>query len=301
MPFVLFVASVGFASTPEQQALAEALFRDAKTLMKAGDFAHACPKLEESQRIDPAGGTILNLAYCHEQLGKTATAWAEYHLALTAAREKKRDDRIQVAEEGISRLEPKLSYVVVRVSGDEKTRVTLDAQELTNASWNVRLPVDPGAHVIRAELPGAEPWSLEIQIGTTPAVKEITVPALVVRKDENAKGTTITVGTPTSVYVLAGVGVVLVGATVVARLEVGSAHDDRRALCLSENTLTCDDAGLSAVHRWEAISFVTGGLAAVSFGAAAYVYLSGRSTEPSPSAYVRLAPSLGGLQVQGVF
>ncbi len=48
---------------------AEALFREGREAMKRGDYAVACPKFEESQKLDPANGTLLNLALCEEALG----------------------------------------------------------------------------------------------------------------------------------------------------------------------------------------------------------------------------------------
>jgi len=54
--------------------------------MKQGDYAAACPKLEESQRLDPALGTLLNLADCREQEGNVATAWSLFRDAESLAR-----------------------------------------------------------------------------------------------------------------------------------------------------------------------------------------------------------------------
>src|SRR4051812_18986266 len=86
------------AQTEHDQVTAEALFQDGRRLMGAGQYEAACRKFAASQRLDPGVGTMLNLADCHEQLGLTATAWAEYHDIVAAARAAGSKDRAETAE-----------------------------------------------------------------------------------------------------------------------------------------------------------------------------------------------------------
>jgi hypothetical protein len=53
---------------------AEVLFRDGRSLMTAGKVAEACAAFEQSQKLEPAVPTLINLAACREKLGQLATA-----------------------------------------------------------------------------------------------------------------------------------------------------------------------------------------------------------------------------------
>jgi len=98
-----------------QKAAAESLFDDALKAMKSGHFAEACPKLEESERIDPAIGTLLYLAECYEKSGRTASAWATFREAASAAQAQGETDRTRVAAARADRLQPSLSKLTLKV------------------------------------------------------------------------------------------------------------------------------------------------------------------------------------------
>src|SRR5262249_35450838 len=93
------------ANPPPDTERAQVLFEQARQLVAAGRYAEACAMFAESQRLDPAGGTLLNLAVCHESEGKMLAAWAEFHEARVQARQDGRTDREDLAAAHIARLE----------------------------------------------------------------------------------------------------------------------------------------------------------------------------------------------------
>jgi len=128
----------------DEVADAEALFNQAKGLRDAGNYEQACALFEDSQRLDPQLGTLINLADCYEKLGKWATAWARYKAAIEIA-EKRGDDRIGFVREGRERVEPKVPKVVIVVTkDDEDLTVQRGDVELSASMYGVPLPVDPG-------------------------------------------------------------------------------------------------------------------------------------------------------------
>jgi hypothetical protein len=178
---VVLATGVTQAQSMTEVSLAETLYRQARELSAAGDFAGACPKFAESYRLDPATGTLLNLASCHESQGKFATAWLEFSEARSQARRDRRQSRIKYAEEHLALLEPKLSRLTLAMQAgadDPKLELRLDGVLVGAAALGASIPVDPGPHVIEAKSPGRKPWSTRVEIGSVADHQTVTIPAL---------------------------------------------------------------------------------------------------------------------------
>jgi hypothetical protein len=142
-------------------AMAEALFKEGKKLLAERQIPEACRKFESSYRIDPAPGTLLNLAMCHEQEGKLATAWGEFNESLQIAKKTNRADRSKIAREHISAIEPLLSrFVVIVPEGATKLGlvVEMDGVPLEEGAWGTAMPIDAGDHNAIVRAPKHKSW-----------------------------------------------------------------------------------------------------------------------------------------------
>ena len=146
-----------------ETAAAEGLFYESRTLMQAGRYAEACPKLEESMRLDPGIGTQFNLADCNEHIGKIATAWIAFNDAASQSKLANQPDREKVASKRAAALEPRLPRLAVDVTGAPAgLEVKRDALVVPPSAWGTLVPVDPGAHRIVVTVPGKQPWETTV-------------------------------------------------------------------------------------------------------------------------------------------
>ncbi len=166
---------------PEVRAAATALFDDARRAMQARDYASACPKLEEAQRMDPGIGILFNLADCYEHVGRTASAWSSFREVAAEAATKGQADREKTARARAAALEPKLMRLRVVVPPEANANgleVTRDGASIAAAIWGTPVPADPGKHAIVAKAPGKEPWRSEITLQQAGAVVDVVVAPL---------------------------------------------------------------------------------------------------------------------------
>src|SRR6476646_7884960 len=82
---------------------AEALFRSGREAVDRGDWQTACARFEESHRLEPAVGTVFNLANCREKLGQLASAWQRFREV--KERLPPGDERSAVTDQRIAALE----------------------------------------------------------------------------------------------------------------------------------------------------------------------------------------------------
>jgi hypothetical protein len=184
----LHVPSTASAEPPDPRSSTPApsdavlLFNEGRALLEAKDYPGATAKFEESFRLNPGGGTQLNLALAYELAGRTASASAAFHDALRLGQRDRRADRIREAQSHIDKLETRLSRLRIVVSesvGAPELELRCDGIALGETSWNLDVPLDPGDHRIEATARGKKPWTVMVSLGEDADRQELVVPPLV--------------------------------------------------------------------------------------------------------------------------
>ena len=92
----MLLVTVPARAQPSNNAVAaEALFREGRALLEQHEYREACDKLQKSQQLDPAVGTLLGLGHCYELQARVARGeiiapaeMADKYFPLTADYEK---------------------------------------------------------------------------------------------------------------------------------------------------------------------------------------------------------------------
>jgi hypothetical protein len=164
----------------ESKAAAEALFDEGKKAMATGDYAVACQKFEQSDTLDPAIGTELNLGACYEKLGRTASAWATFRRAAAMAKAKKQPDREKLARKRAEELEANLARLTIVVPDAVRVPglvVTRNGSEVSSELYGQPVPLDPGTLNIQAKAPGKQAFSTTVELAAK-ASQSVTIPEL---------------------------------------------------------------------------------------------------------------------------
>lgn len=319
------VASLSAEAAPKPEDVFEAqrLFTEALADMKSGKLEEACPKLERSQKLDPAMGTQFRLGECYEKSGKIVSAAALYQEVVDAAKAANRPDRMIQAQKAVEALLPRVPGLIVHVDAATAAlpglEVTRDGAPVDPKSFGQRTSVDPGEHKIAARAPGYRPAEQTVKVAeketsnvTVPALEKDptdapvpdaqvpakTLPALPTEPSEESSnavpiGFTIALGAAG----LAGIGVGA-GLGLMASASWSDAEDN----CLEGSPRICNSTGVEAASdaassaTISTIGFVAGGVLLASAVVPLVFAISG---DDSPPPKVAVLPVFG-LGVFGV-
>ena len=314
------------AALARDSAAGEALYRAAKESAKKGDWEKACAQFAESQRLDPAPGTLVNLADCEEHRGLVTSAWT--HFTEVESQFKPGDARGPYAREHAAQLEKRIPRLTIRLQAGapSSARVFRDDEELKAASLGVPLPVDPGKHVVivkvgtaEARFPVTAVESLNTEVlaiapveTTAQAAKPEPVAVVPVKPieppprqpDKAAGGDTRTVG-----WILVGAGGVGVALGAVTGVVALSNASTVKTAC-GPDYLTCDKASVDAASTGKTmatvstISFIAGGALAAAglyFVISSPAKTTAGSREPSIPLHTGIALGPTGAAFRGTF
>lgn len=169
----------GKAVPLSNEARADRLFRSGESKFDGGDYDGACEDFSESLKLGPKLGTLLNLALCHETVGKLVTAWHEFaHAAAWAAQNNQRD-RHEFATQHVRALEPRLPRIVLQLPADSKvTAIDLDGEPVPEHRWYLPLYVDPGEHQLALMAPGKQRTTIAFRVTSSPTDQVVYIPRL---------------------------------------------------------------------------------------------------------------------------
>jgi hypothetical protein len=320
---------------------AEALFREGRGLLARGAIDAACEKLAQSQRLEESGGTLMNLADCHQKQGKTATAWAEFLAAEQLSKADGRAARAAEAKRRATALESVLSRLTILAPGAVPgLEVRRDDQPVPSDQLGVAVPVDPGAHRITASAPGYEPTTIAVTLGDQ-ADETVTVPELQAHPSDEAPAPPSAPATgaepapaPTAPpvaekpatlplppedgstgatlgWVAGGTGLALAGAGTVFYFLALSANSRAEKGCAYQSRYGCNEAAIQAGEKrdtFATLATVGGALGLAGMGVGAWLLLTSPSNEEAaPHSTARRAPRWAvatrgtSLELHGVF
>ena len=168
------------------------MFRRGVALMDDQQYEQACAAFEGTMDLEAGLGTMLRLADCYDQLGRTASAWALFRDAQSLATKLEDDLREQIATARARELGARLSLVRLEVpDGTNIQELTLAGARIPRAMWHASVPVDPGSHAVTATAPGYRSWESRVEVPEGPHSQRLSIPTLTPLASTPAKGSAI--------------------------------------------------------------------------------------------------------------
>jgi serine/threonine-protein kinase len=296
--------------SPSDKATSDVLFKAAKKLVEEGHFNEACPKFEESQRLDPTPGTLLNLGDCYKGASppRNASAWGAYRQAEVMAHQRGDSARQEGAALRAQAVEPLLTKVTIAVPSAARVpgfQLKWDGKSIGEGLWGIAIPVDAGQHAIEAEAPGKKRWTANVIVRQDAGTSPVDVPALAPLAIEPVLAAPVADRPYWGTQRIVGVGLGAAGLTGVVLGTIFGVQTLTRAAqadehCLQSDPSQCDQAGVNLRHSEKAsgtastVSFIIGG-AAVAAGLVLFLTAPPKRADHQHDALlIELAPAPAG-------
>lgn len=311
------------AAQPAPNPQGAKLFEEGRVLAGQGKFELACEKFEQSLALDPAIGTQLNFADCHENLKHFAQAWRLFDSAADAEKITN-PERAKFSRGRADALLAKLGVIVLKLASPDAPMLAVSiAGRSIKPAAVIKEIVDPGEVAIAVTAQGAPPFQRAEKISAGKTIV-IDVPPLATDSSTGGGTTGSVVGGgsngPTDTvpsddvgarrrsrvllaYGVGGVGAVaLISGVIIgvkAKGDYNAEFDNMH--CMDVSPPECNDLGITAQN--DAISLANVG---TGFGVAGIVLLGAGAvlffTAPRDVVVTPTATaSSGGISVVGRF
>jgi|HubBroStandDraft_2_1064218.scaffolds.fasta_scaffold37239_2 hypothetical protein len=280
---LLLISAAAPARAQQPATESDDLFNKGRQAMREQDYARALTLFERSESIEPAVGTLLNLAICEEKLGRLLRARDHLHEALDAAGPS--DRRRGLIAERFSEIDDELPRLTITgpAALAPGVVVRLDGEPLDRSHLLAPIPLDPGVHTLRCSGSLARPCDHTFTIAPREQIAQLVegVPApsrATATSPTVALGVAETVDRPaprragTLPHVLEGIGAVGLG------VGIGSgaaALYEKAQVAQHCDRARCDSEGTSDIRMESRLSIVAATSLAIGLvGLATAAYLS---------------------------
>jgi len=135
---------------------ADRLFREGTAALDAGRFREACPKLEESQKLDPALGTQYNVALCHQKLGESVVAYRIFSEVATASHAAGKAERERASLAKLAELSSRVGRMMLgtkAIADASGVELKIAGEVIPRQRWAEPQIVEPGSVLVQVSVP----------------------------------------------------------------------------------------------------------------------------------------------------
>ncbi len=166
------ILSMAAGATAQDKDAAGALFDKGVEDMNAGRFDAACPAIAESHRLDPLPGVLYTLADCESQRNRSATAtalfddylrWVQTMMPEQKAKHADRAKKAELKKAAMAKDVPTLT-ITLSSGTPSDAKVFRDGTSQGAEMLRIAVPIDPGEHIVKAELPNGRVFEKRVEI-----------------------------------------------------------------------------------------------------------------------------------------